>query len=51
MRVDDNILKLDTIDPIYINKVDRPNGTYDVKAIVEYPAQHHTNKQESRHIT
>jgi len=35
MRVDDNILKLDTIDPIYINKVDRPNGTYDVKAIVE----------------
>jgi wyosine [tRNA(Phe)-imidazoG37] synthetase (radical SAM superfamily) len=51
MRVDDNILKLDTIDPLYINKVDRPNGTYDVKAIVEYPAQHHTNKQESRHIT
>ena len=35
MRVDDNILKLDTIDPIYINKVDRPNGTYDVKAIIE----------------
>ena len=24
MRVDTNILKLDTIDPIYINKVDRP---------------------------
>ena len=35
MRVDNNILKLDTVDPIYINKVDRPNGTYDVKAIVE----------------
>ncbi len=35
MRVDDNILKLDTIDPLYINKVDRPNGTYDVKAIIE----------------
>ena len=35
MRVDDNILKLDTIDPIYINKVDRPNGTYDVKTIIE----------------
>ena len=35
MRVDDNILKLDTIDPIYINKVDRPNGTYDVNAIIE----------------
>ena len=28
-------MKLDTIDPIYINKVDRPNGTYDVKAIIE----------------
>ena len=35
MRVDDNILKLDTIDPVYINKVDRPNGTYDVKTIIE----------------
>jgi len=35
MRVDNNILKLDTIDPIYINKVDRPNGAYDVNAIIE----------------
>ena len=35
MRVDNNILKLDTIDPIYINKVDRPNGTYDVQAIID----------------
>lgn len=35
MRVDDNILKLDTIDPQYINKVDRPNGTYDVNTIIE----------------
>ena len=35
MRVDDNILKLDTVDPHYINKVDRPNGTYDVNAIIE----------------
>ena len=35
MRVDNNILKLDTIDPIYINKVDRPTGTYDVNAIIE----------------
>ena len=35
MRVDDNILKLDTIDPLYINKVDRPTGTYDVNAIIE----------------
>ena len=35
MRVDNNILKLDTVDPGYINKVDRPNGHYDVEAIVE----------------
>lgn len=34
MSVDNNILKLDTIDPIYINKVDRPTGHYDVKEIV-----------------
>ena len=36
MRVDDNILKLDTIDPQYINKVDCPNCTYDVNAIIEH---------------
>jgi len=36
MKVDNNILKLDTIDPIYINKVDRPTSSnYDVKKIVE----------------
>ena len=35
MRVDNNILKLDTVDPIYINKVDRPNGNYDVNKIIE----------------
>ena len=35
MRVDNNILKLDTVDPIYINKVDHPNGTYDVNIIIE----------------
>lgn len=35
MRVDDNILKLDTVAPIYINKVDRPTGAYDVNAIIE----------------
>lgn len=35
MKVDDNILKLDTIDPLYINKVDRPNGTYDVNTIID----------------
>lgn len=35
MQVDNNILKLDTVDPIYINKVDHPNGTYDVNIIIE----------------
>ena len=35
MTVDNNILKLDTIDPIYINKVDRPNAHYDVRRIIE----------------
>ena len=35
MLVDNNILKLDTIDPVYINKVDHPNGTYDVDLIIE----------------
>ena len=35
MLVDNNILKLDTIDPAYINKVDHPNGTYDVDQIIE----------------
>ena len=35
MQVDNNILKLDTIDSLYINKVDHPNGTYDVDAIID----------------
>ena len=35
MLVDNNIQKLDTVDPIYINKVDRPNGAYDVNRIIE----------------
>ena len=35
MLVDNNILKLDTVDPVYINKVDHPNGTYDVDLIIE----------------
>ena len=35
MLVGNNILKLDTVDPIYINKVDHPNGTYDVNTIIE----------------
>ena len=35
MQVDNNILKLDTVDPAYINKVDHPNGTYDVDLIID----------------
>lgn len=35
MQVDNNILKLDTINPLYINKVDQPVGTYDVQTIIE----------------
>ncbi len=41
MKVDDNILKLDTVDPDYINKVDHPNGTYDVNAIIEHMKTFH----------
>ena len=35
MLVDNNIQKLDTVNADYINKVDRPTGTYDVNKIVE----------------
>ena len=35
MLVDDNILKLDTVNPLYINKVDRPNSNYDINTIIE----------------
>ena len=35
MRVDNNILKLDTVDADYINRVDRPAGNYDVHLIIE----------------
>lgn len=35
MLVDNNILKLDTIDNEYIRKVDHPNGNYDVDKIIE----------------
>lgn len=35
MRVDNNILKLDTVDPVYIRMVDRPvGGNYDVQSII-----------------
>jgi wyosine [tRNA(Phe)-imidazoG37] synthetase (radical SAM superfamily) len=35
MRVDNNILKLDTVDADFIRQVDRPTGHYVVEAIVE----------------
>lgn len=35
LRVDNNILKLDTVDAAYISRVDRPTGNYDVDKIVE----------------
>ena len=35
MRVDNNILKLDTINPLYINNVDQPVGRYDVRQVIE----------------
>ncbi len=34
-RIDNNILKLDTVDAEYIRRVDRPNAHYDVKEIIE----------------
>jgi wyosine [tRNA(Phe)-imidazoG37] synthetase (radical SAM superfamily) len=35
MRVDNNIQKLDTVDPLYINKVDQPVIPYDVNQVIE----------------
>ena len=35
LKVDNNILKLDTISPEYIAQVDRPTGNYDVHKIIE----------------
>lgn len=34
LRVDNNILKLDTIDPAYIQRIDRPRAAYDVEALI-----------------
>ncbi len=35
LRVDDNIQKLDTVNPDYIRLVDQPTGHYDVQQIIE----------------
>lgn len=34
-KVDNNILKLDTIDPGFISRIDRPTGKYDLATITE----------------
>lgn len=34
-KVDNNILKLDTIDTAYIHRIDRPTGHYDVQKVIE----------------
>jgi len=36
LRVDNNILKLDTVNASYISKVDRPTGRYDVQEVIDY---------------
>ena len=41
MKVDNNILKLDTVDATYINKVDRPTGRYDVGEVIERLKEFH----------
>ena len=35
MHVDNNIQKLDTISPAYIRLVDRPQGSYDVRQVID----------------
>lgn len=35
LSVDNNIQKLDTVNPLFIHQVDRPTGRYDVNCIVE----------------
>lgn len=35
LQVDDNILKLDTVDPVFIQAVDQPVGAYDVEHQIE----------------
>jgi wyosine [tRNA(Phe)-imidazoG37] synthetase (radical SAM superfamily) len=36
LKVDNNILKLDTVDPDYIRHIDRPTGAYDVEQIIRH---------------
>lgn len=41
MRVDNNILKLDTVNAAYIKKVDQPNSVYDVQQIIAHMKDFH----------
>lgn len=43
MRIDNNIQKLDTVDPSFINEVDVPQKHYDVEKVVEQLEQFHGN--------
>jgi wyosine [tRNA(Phe)-imidazoG37] synthetase (radical SAM superfamily) len=36
LKVDNNILKLDTVQPDYIRRVDRPTGAYDVQQVIQH---------------
>ncbi|WP_294626970.1 radical SAM protein [uncultured Bacteroides sp.] len=42
-KVDNNILKLDTVDEAYIRLLDRPNGNYSVKEVIEKMKQFEGN--------
>ena len=35
LKVDNPLLKLDTVDPDYIRRVDRPNSRYDLPALIK----------------
>ena len=41
LRVDDNIQKLDTVNPDYIRLVDQPAGHYDVREIIDHLKSFH----------
>ncbi len=42
-RVDNNILKLDTVDEAYIRRLDRPTGAYSVDSVIEGMKAFHGN--------
>lgn len=40
-RIDNNILHLDTVDAAYISRLNHPNGTYDVRRVIEHMKAFH----------